>query len=232
MNSILIFRHIDCEGPGFLADHLNEHNIEHKLIAIDEGDTVPANTLGAAGLIFMGGSMSVNDDLPWIEPELALIREAVDRDIPVLGLCLGSQLMSKALGCTVGPGPCMEIGWHPVHTVAPQNPWLRGVPEEFLAFHWHGESFELPDGATLLFSSERYDNQAYALGPHLALQCHVEMTEELVREWTRRYAQDLQRSCTPEHDAGALVDALPGRVRDLQQVAKLLFARWLENCRF
>ena len=232
MNPILIFRHIDCEGPGYLAEYLNHHGHDYQLIAIDEGHSVPSNTAGAAGLIFMGGSMSVNDDLPWITQEVSLIREAVERNIPVLGLCLGSQLMSKALKATVRPGPCMEIGWHPVHTVASDDAWLRDVPEEFVAFHWHGETFDLPEGASLLFSSERYINQAYALGPHLALQCHVEMTAELVREWAQRYAQDLERSCTPEHDADALVENLSERVPAMQRIAELLVARWLENCHF
>jgi GMP synthase-like glutamine amidotransferase len=232
MKPIRIFRHIDCEGPGYLAEYLDQRSTDYELIAIDAGEPVPATTQDAAGLVFMGGSMSVNDDLPWIAQELALIREAVEREIPVMGLCLGSQLISKALDAKVSAGPCMEIGWHPVQRVASSDPWLNGLPAEFDAFHWHGETFELPANANLLLSSALYPNQAYSLGPHLALQCHVEMTGDLVREWARRYADDLQRSCTPEHDAKALCENLDQRVSSLQSIAKMLFERWLENCRF
>jgi GMP synthase-like glutamine amidotransferase len=111
-----------------------------ELIRIDTGDPVPVDIAAYSGLVFMGGPMSVNDGLPWIPPVLDAIRDAVRRDIPVLGHCLGGQLMAKALGGTVGPNPLKEIGWGAVHVLDnPQaSPWFGDAPKQFLVFHWHG----------------------------------------------------------------------------------------------
>ncbi len=111
MKPVAIFRHIAIEGAGYFASFLNEHAIPWELIRIDEGQTVPRNSQDYSGLVFMGGPMSVNDDLPWIAPSLELIREAFGKDIPLLGHCLGGQLISKALGAIVSKNPVKEIGW-------------------------------------------------------------------------------------------------------------------------
>ena len=117
MKPIAIFRHAAPEGPGYLAEFLDERQIPWQLIAIDAGDAVPSDINAFSGLVFMGGPMSANDELPWIAHELALIRDAVARDIPVLGHCLGGQLISKALGGTVSRNPVKEIGWGEVTVV-------------------------------------------------------------------------------------------------------------------
>ena len=117
MKPIAIFRHVAAEGPGYLAEFLDMQQIPWRLIAIDAGDAVPHSVEAYSGLVFMGGPMSVNDALPWIAPALALIRDAVAGDIPVLGHCLGGQLISKALGGTVSRNPVKEIGWGEVTVV-------------------------------------------------------------------------------------------------------------------
>lgn len=111
MKPVIIFRHAAIEGPGFLATFLDEHRIPWQLIKIDAGDPVPDSIADYCGVVLMGGPMSVNDDLPWLPLLFARIREAVQLDIPVLGHCLGGQLMSKALGAKVGGNPVKEIGW-------------------------------------------------------------------------------------------------------------------------
>jgi GMP synthase-like glutamine amidotransferase len=110
MKPVAIFRHAPSEGAGFFSEFLKQHNISMELIKIDEGAEVPRDPLTYGGLVFMGGSMSVNDELPWIDPVCSLIREAVANNVPVLGHCLGGQLMSKALGGTVGRNPVKEMG--------------------------------------------------------------------------------------------------------------------------
>lgn len=231
MNSIRIFRHIDCEGPAYLQTLLEEKQLPFELVRIDQFESVKPNLDNVAGLIFMGGSMSVNDPLDWIEQELALIRAAVARDIPVLGVCLGSQLLAKAMGARVYAGPCMEIGWYPVNCIRGQA-LTQGLPEQMLVFHWHGETFDLPKGANLLFSNERFVNQGFALGPHLGLQFHVEMEAALVREWIARNPADLERRCEHAHDAAAIVAELDERIAGLQSLARTLFDNWLANCKF
>lgn len=229
MKSIRIFRHIDCEGPAYLQTLLQEKNIPFELVRIDEFDPIQAQLDNIAGLIFMGGSMSVNDPLDWIPPELELIRQAVERNIPVLGVCLGSQLLAKALGAHVYPGPCMEIGWYPVNCIGDQT-LTRGLPTQMTVFHWHGETFDLPEDAHLLFSNARYQNQGYAVGPHLGLQFHIEMEAEQVREWLRRNPADLERRCEHAHDAEAIQQDLDSRITELQNLARCLFDNWLRNC--
>lgn len=230
MEPLWIFRHVDCEGPGYLADVLETHRIPWRLIAVDQNEAIPASIEGCAGLVFMGGPMSVNDPLPWIEPELGLIRAAAQAGKPVLGHCLGGQLISKALGGQVGPNPVREIGWHPVdraHTAAAAD-WLGALPARFEAFHWHGETFSLPPGAQPLLSNEHCPHQAFAMDSILALQCHVEMTEELVREWVARYADEL-RTPTPSLQSPEQITAdLPNRISVLQQHADTLYRRWLQ----
>ncbi len=171
--------------------------------------------------------MSVNDDLPWIAQELELIRDAVSRDVPVLGHCLGGQLMSRALGGSVGRNPVKEIGWGEV-TVADNETarsWF-GDAASFDAFHWHGETFSLPQGAVHLLSSAHCLNQAWALGRHLALQCHVEMTDELIASWCVAGADELAASHTVQ-TADAMQRQGQMKLPQLHRVAERLYARWL-----
>src|SRR5262249_41621874 len=141
---------------------------------------------------FMGGPMSVNDDLPWISEALGLINRAVEADIPVLGHCLGGQLISKALGGKVTRNGVKEIGWGKVAGAegAAASEWF-GDTREFAGFHWHGETFTIPPRATRLAESPYCANQAFALGKHLGMQCHVEMTSELIRTWCADWGNEL-----------------------------------------
>lgn len=226
---IRIFRHIDCEGPAYFQTILEQQPFPFELICIDEGDKVNTDLESVSGLIFMGGSMSVNDPLDWIGEELDLIASAVERNIPVMGICLGSQLMAKAMGARIYPGPCMELGWAPV-TCMNETEWTQALPEELTVFHWHGETFDLPAGATTIFSNERYANQGFIMGPHLALQFHLEMEQAVIREWLDRYPQDLERRCEPEHDKQVILDQISEHLEALQGYASILFRHWLAQC--
>ena len=194
MNPVAIFRHSPTEGPGYFATFLERHGIPWRLVRIDAGDAVPADARAFSGLVFMGGPMSVNDDLPWIAPVLALIRDAVAADVPVLGHCLGGQLMSKALGGSViaqsGQGNRLGRGHGSIRRRRRGAGSAMPAPA-FRSFHWHGETFTLPPGAQRLLSSAHCANQAFALGPHLGMQCHIEMTPEMVDSWCEmRRARD------------------------------------------
>jgi len=226
MKPVAIFRHAAIEGPGYLAEFLDARKIPWQLIAIDAGDAVPQNASAYSGLVFMGGPMSVNDDLPWIAPVLALIRDAVARDVPLLGHCLGGQLISKALGGAVSRNPVKEIGWGGV-TVADNavaRSWF-GETRNFSAFHWHGETFSLPQGALHLLSSAHCANQAYAIGKHLALQCHIEMTAEMIAAWCKVGADELAaRSASPAvQSAQAIQQQANEMLPPLHQMAERLY---------
>ncbi len=230
--TVVIFRFAKTEGPGYLATFLDEQAIPWQLIKVDEGDAIPASVMSFSGVVLMGGPMSVNDDLPWIEPLLNLIRQAVDADIPLLGHCLGGQLISKALGAAVTQNAVKEIGWGEVvvnkSDIAQQ--WF-GDLESFNGFHWHGETFSLPKEATHLLSSQYCKNQGYAIGKHLALQCHIEMTAEMVRSWCDVGASELiEASSSPAvQPAETIQETLPLHCFFLNKVATQVYRQWIKG---
>ena len=229
MKPLYIFRHIECEGPGYLGEVLTRFAVPSRLIAIDRHDPVPAGIDDCSGLVFMGGPMSVNDPLPWIDQELELIRRAHAQGLPVLGHCLGGQLISKALGGTVSANPVREIGWHPVRKLSNQSAqsWLGELPSRMELFHWHGETFSLPDHAEVILESDHCARQAFATGNTLALQCHVEMTAPMMREWAVLYRQELNDPSPAVQSAAAMTENLAGKITAAQQVADRLYRRWL-----
>lgn len=232
MKPIAIFRHAGTEGPGYLAEFLNERKIPWQLIAIDAGDAVPQDAAAFSGLVFMGGPMSVNDDLPWVPEVEALIRDAVAKDIPLLGHCLGGQLISKALGGVVSRNPVKEIGWGEVQVSDNEvaRAWFGDI-QKFQAFHWHGETFSLPQGATHLLSSAYCVNQAYAIGKHLALQCHIEMTAEMIAAWCEVGADEVAASSASPavQPVGEMQRQMKDRLPRLNSVAAQLYGRWIKN---
>jgi GMP synthase-like glutamine amidotransferase len=231
MKPVLVFRHIECEGPGYLGDFLAARGVPYRTIRIDAGEPVPARTDGISGLVFMGGPMSVNDPLPWVAQELALIRRAGAEGIPVLGHCLGAQLIAKALGAEVGANPVKEIGWHEITcTDAAQRTGLRGrLPARFEGFHWHGETFALPPDAALLMQSAHCRHQAFLKDRALALQFHVEVTGAIVQSWCAEYRAELAQCAgrTAVQSAEEMTERLEGRIAELHRVADAVYDFWL-----
>lgn len=234
MKSVAIFRHTKTEGPAYFATYLEQRKIPYVIVKIDAGEPVPADASAHAGLCFMGGPMSVNDDLPWIAPVLALIRDAVTRDVPVLGHCLGGQLMAKALGAKVTRNPVKEIGWGEVAVLdqPAAKQWLGDDLRSFLSFHWHGETFAVPDGATRIMASTACANQAFVMGKHFGMQCHVEMTEDLIRLWCRDWAKEVEalsgRVASVQTPA-EMEQGISEKVRVLNAVAVRIYDRWVSG---
>ncbi len=232
MKPIAIFRYASTEGPGYLADFLDQRQIPWQLIRIDSGEAVPPQPDVYSGLVFMGGPMSVNDDLPWIPPLLELIRSADVQGLPLLGHCLGGQLISKALGAVVTRNPVKEIGWGEVRVSDNDSArtWF-GELGSFSAFHWHGETFSLPSQATHLLSSAHCANQAYAIGKHLALQCHVEMTEKMIVRWCDVGADEVAASS--DSPAVQATDVMQQQAEEklapMQSVATQLYSKWIQG---
>ncbi len=229
MKPVAIFRHAPTEGAGYFATYLERHHIPWQVIAIDAGDAVPRDARAFSGLVFMGGPMSVNDDLPWIAPVLKLIRDSVAANVPVLGHCLGGQLMSKALGGAVTRNPVKEIGWGEVAVVdAPAaREWFGHAAPSFTSFHWHGETFALPPGAERVLTNPYCENQAFALGSHLAMQCHIEMTPDMIAAWCESGAREISRSKSPAvQSVAAIKSAAAQELAKLHAVADGVYARW------
>jgi GMP synthase-like glutamine amidotransferase len=232
MKPVAIFRHARSEGPGHFATYLERRNLVWKLLALDSGDAVPRDARAWSGLVFMGGPMSVNDDLPWIAPVLELIRDAVRKNVPVLGHCLGGQLLSRALGGRVAANQVKEIGWGGVRVAdnGVARSWFGDVTE-FESFHWHGETFTIPPGATRIASSAHCENQGFATGKHLGLQCHVEMTPEMIRAWCEGGRAEIdEAAASPGVQLPAQMEQdLEVRLEALHKVADGLYDRWTEG---
>jgi GMP synthase-like glutamine amidotransferase len=229
---IAIFRFSRTEGPAYFADWLDARGLAWQLVAFDEGAVVPADPRAFAGIALMGGPMSVNDSLPWIAPVSALLRAAVDHDVPVLGHCLGGQLFAQALGAPVTRAPVAEIGWLDVEVsdVAARREWFGGRAA-FTTFEWHYDAFALPAGATPVLTNGFNAHQAYVVdGRHIGFQCHIEMTEALVETWLASGADELPAASTSATQSAAEIRRdLPARIAALHRVADDVYARWAQG---
>ena len=228
MRPVAICRFAPHEGPGYFATYLSKRRIPWRIVKIDAGEQLPGHET-FSGLAMMGGPMSVNDDLPWISPVLELVRAAVAADTPVIGHCLGGQLLSKALGGTVTRNRVKEIGWGEVEVSDMAEAARWGTTGSFLSYHWHGETFSIPRGATRIWSSAHCANQAFVLGRHLGMQCHIEITDKLIDEWCETGAQEIESNLghspavqTPE----AMREDLDSKLDALQAIADRVYDRW------
>jgi GMP synthase-like glutamine amidotransferase len=181
---VAIFQHIASEPAGYFETVFIGHNIPYEYIRLYETGKVPDT--GATHFLFMGGPMSVNDenDLPFLKEEKALIRDAVKRGCPVLGICLGAQLIASAFGARVYPYR-QETGWCRLTREPDATGIFSRFPVQFSVFQLHGETFDLPAGARLLCTGDRVRHQAFAYKTALGLQFHLELTGGVIREWTQ-----------------------------------------------
>jgi GMP synthase (glutamine-hydrolysing) len=184
----LVLQHVAYEGPGAIASAIAIASAGVDVVRVDLGQPVPGPTAvrAIAGLVALGGPMGVHDDLPWLEPERALLRAAAESGLPVLGVCLGAQQLAAALGAEVTTGPEPEVGVGEVHlTVAAlDDPVFAPAPSPLPCVHWHNDTFSLPEGAVRLAGNQAYENQAFRVGDcAYGLQFHVEVTGALVAHW-------------------------------------------------
>jgi GMP synthase (glutamine-hydrolysing) len=179
----------------------------------------------AQAVVVMGGPMSVNDPLPWLRQEERYITRAIGSGVPVLGICLGAQLLAKSLGATVQPMGHKEIGWYPIRFTEAglADPLFQGLPREQTFFHWHGDTFDLPAGSDRLAESDRCGNQAFRVGSTLyGLQFHPEVTPEIIASWCREDA-----ACGDRREAEGPIDPTADQER-MREVAAHLFGRWCD----
>jgi GMP synthase-like glutamine amidotransferase len=229
---VLIFLHMDDEHPGYIADFLRQKSIPYRIIRPYQGDTIPQLDDAMIGLVFMGGVMSANDDIPWIKQEIRLIQQALNKNIPLLGHCLGGQLISKALGAIVSQNPVKEVGWHYCHRhlADDDSDWLGAVPDPFIMFHWHTETFAIPSPGRPLFSSDHCNNQAYSYGDNvLAMQCHLEMTEPWICRWIEGWREDLTVATDSQQTYDQIRHGLTEKIASLNQTADIIYSHWVST---
>jgi GMP synthase (glutamine-hydrolysing) len=224
VQTALVIRHAPFEDVGYLGNTITEAGAMLRYKEIGEPIT-PAEVEAASALILMGGPMSANDAAPWVANECGAIDAALKAGRPILGICLGAQLVASALGARVYRNPVKEIGWFPIHWTpdAAHDRLFHDCREPETVFHWHGETFDLPRGARWLAWSENCRHQAFAYdATTYALQFHIEVTPEMIENWC---VQDANAGDVRELDGKLDAHAHAGRQR---QLARMVFSRWLE----
>jgi GMP synthase (glutamine-hydrolysing) len=220
---VLAFRHIHSEHLGLIASALEKGGIEYRYVDLFRDPTAHVDLQEAAGLIFLGGPMSVNDDLPYLRRELGFIDMALAAGKPILGMCLGAQLIARALGANVYPNAVKEIGWGAVHRTEAghRDTLLAGFQDPEIVLHWHGETFDLPTAATWLAFSDDCRNQAFRYGSNVyAFQFHLEVTPDMIREWSEAPAN--------QQDLGALAQPVDPDVHQdrMRKLSAEVFGAW------
>lgn len=226
--TVRVLRHIAPEGPGRIASALSQAGLDVSITRIDLGEAVPRDLDDTAGLVVMGGPMGVYeaDRFPHLAEEQKLIERALASEIPVLGVCLGSQLLAATLGARVYPGPRKEIGWFPVakEPAAGDDALFADLPDRFTALHWHGDVFDLPDGAVALARSELTRHQAFRFGRNAyGLLFHLEAAADQVTAMASLFAGELTAAGV---NGGELVAATPEAVEAAAPHGTTLFGAW------
>ncbi len=191
MPKILSVQNIGCETLGLLEQMFVHDGYSVQKVNA-QNDPLPASPLGYDTIVILGGPMSVNDDFPYLKKEQELISNAIKNDIPVLGICLGSQLIAQAAGGRVYKGKKKEIGWSNVYlTPASSNDIFRGFTDKTIRiFQWHGDTYDLPSNAKILAYSDLYP-QAFRIGSAVGIQFHFEVDEPLIQTWMKEYSAEM-----------------------------------------
>ena len=190
MSDVLLVQNTRIEGSGYLGELLKVDG--YNITSVNaKHEKLPDNDFSL--VVILGAPESANDDLPYLQAEQQLIKKSVETNTPVLGICLGSQLIAKTFGGKVYSGPKKEIGFYNDLKISDDSPFFSGFQNPFTVFHWHGDTFDLPDGAVRLASSEHYDNQAFQYKSAVGLQFHLEVNEEMVNLWLDNTEEKLQK---------------------------------------
>lgn len=233
MKEIVIVQQVSHEGVGLIGEELRKEGIKAQTIRVYAGDRLPKSLSSDSSLIVLGGPMGVYEDAdyPFIKDELTLIEDSLGRGLPVLGICLGAQLMACAAGAKVYKGDKKEIGWYKVSLTEEGecDRLFMGLPKEQMVFQWHGDTFDIPKDAVRLAGSELFPNQLIRIGAKgYGLQFHLEVTADMVREWLSveenvAEIEGLNGQVSPER----IVKDTPTHMEALARHGSSVFSRFL-----
>lgn len=228
--TVLVLQHVACETLGTIEGTLLAAGLRPQYVRVHAGERVPSCIEDAAGLIVLGGPMSVYeyDRLPHLMQEMRLIGSALGSHRPVLGICLGSQLLAHVLGSKVHAGPRKEIGWYDVSLSesTAQDPLFRAVPARFPGFHWHGDIFDVPSQATCLASSDMTECQAFRYGKSAyGILFHLEVTEPQIGAMADTFADELTAAGV---DARAMLAESKTKLPQLTSLGQQVFGEWVK----
>jgi GMP synthase-like glutamine amidotransferase len=218
---ILILMHNPTEGPGTLGYYLEARGVPIRLVHLYRGQTLPGSLDDVEGVVSMGGPMNVYQDgaHPFLREEASFLERAIAAGIPVLGICLGAQMIARVRGARVGKSPVGEVGWHPVSLTPAgcRDPLFRDLPPRFHVFQWHEDMFDVPVGGELLATGEGCPHQAFRTGSAVGLQFHLEVNRQMLAHW---FADSPRK--------GEILSEYARRGEELDGVAERLYGRFLE----
>lgn len=233
MKPVLILQHQLPENAAYLITWLERHGIQYEVVNAGAGESFPESIEPYSALAVMGGGMSANDQLLSNRQAEILILQSVILNRPVIGHCLGGQLMSRALGAVISASPQPEIGWQPIAYESTDlvREWFGDAPTDTV-IQWHYESFGIPQGATRLAGSPACPNQAWAMGPHLAMQFHIEINENKIDSWVNeddpKWA-DARTRYDSVQDKITMLNGIPYHLVQHQSTADCIYAKWLKT---
>jgi GMP synthase (glutamine-hydrolysing) len=231
LREVLVLQHVACEGPGAIGGVLQRHGVRLRIVHAYAGESVPATLAPARALVVMGGPMGVYeaDRYPHLRDELRLIEHALHRSAPVLGVCLGSQLLAAALGARVYPSGGKEIGWYRVDLTdaATSDGLFGGLPRSFTALHWHGDIFDLPSGAVRLAASAMTERQAFRYGDDAyGLLFHLEASRPQLEQMVTAFADEI---AVAQVSADDILGRASAHLEALDAIGALVFDRFAQR---
>lgn len=235
MKPIPVLRHVPHETLGTLSDRFTEVGLEYRYVDLF-GPLPAAPDLDVPGLVVLGGPMNVDetDKYPHLAAEVDWIRAALERELPILGICLGSQLLAKALGARVYANGVKEIGWYDLELTpaAASDPLFAGCRSPLKVFQWHGDTFDLPPGAVHLAESPACRHQAYRFGACAwGLQFHIEVTRDMVHEWLDEPGNRCELAGLSYIDAQAIRAALAEQMPQMDAAGRIVLSRFADLCK-
>ena len=236
MKPILVFRNVAHESLGILEDVFRDADLPFEYADLFDRLPQPFDPRALAGLVVLGGPMNVDqtDRYPYLADEVGFIRQALDAELPLLGICLGSQLLAKTLGARVYPGSRKEIGWYTVQPTpeAANDPLFRHFGPDEIVFQWHGDTFDLPAGAVCLASSNLFAHQAFRIGQRAyGLQFHVEVTPQMIEDWLSEPGGCQEISQLDYIDPDEIRRQVGQRLPTMHQLARPMFDTFAGWCR-
>ncbi|MFD0987924.1 type 1 glutamine amidotransferase [Methyloligella solikamskensis] len=229
MKPVRIIRHQDWVEAGHLTDTLERRGIPYEVVALDEGRPVPQQTDDVSALAFLGCTNSLTEDADWMRDEIALIRKAAEADVPILGHCFGSQLISAAFGGKIEPMSQKEIGWHRVSLADSDaaRAWFGDLEDPEILI-WHHDAFTLPEGADSLYSTDFCPDQAFAIGDTIVgTVAHVEATPQLLKTWLQVYGDDIDEISDTVQSADEIRKDIEGRCARMHALTDRLYDKWI-----
>lgn len=231
--NVLIIKHVDMEGPGLIEPCLKDGNIPYHILNLEKESVFP-RVDDWSHIVLLGGPMNVYEEnrYPFLRKEDLFIKESIQRGRTLLGICLGAQLIAKALGARVFKAPVKEIGWYDISLTVEgsRDPLFSHLPKAFPVFQWHEDTFDIPKAGRLIAASNPVQHQAFRYGENAyGLQFHLEVTGEMIREWMETYEEEFKGSTGPSSSKEEILHETENKVDAYIQRGKSFLSQFFQR---